>query len=149
MVEKLTRLTENIIKIYKMEQRIRQLERYTRIYMVEMRLSSLSYDPIALEEFKKALEEDFRWKKGLTDRWGIWFEYFWVRTKPVEYFGVYQIRYLILSNKEWIEPKGVVTWNDLADGNYNSELLAVFKKFIDSDKIDKNVWGYKKKLIRF
>lgn len=132
-----------------MDEQIKKLKRYTRIYMVEMRLSSLSQEPIALEEFKKALEEDFRWKRGLTDRWTIWFEYFWVRTKPIEYFGIVQIRYLIFSNKKWVEPKGVVTWNDLADGKYDSELLSIFHKFIDSDKIDKKVWGHNKKLIKF
>jgi len=127
----------------------RGLRKFTRIYMIEMRLTSLSQDSIALEEFKLALEEDFRWKRGLTDRWGIRFHYFWARTKPVNYFGVYQIRYIIFSNKEWIEPKGVVTWRDFAKGSYNEELIKSFKDFLSSDQIDKKIWGENSKFIKW
>lgn len=38
----------------------RGLRKFTRIYMIEMRLTSLSQDGKALQEFKTALEEDFR-----------------------------------------------------------------------------------------
>ena len=52
------------------------LVKYTRIYQIEMRLRSLAEDKKALQEFKEALEEDFRWKRGLNDRWGIYLEYY-------------------------------------------------------------------------